>query len=138
MCLRLCHHHEWGWKNLCLKLIHNFHGFEMMVEESKEVFSNLATLSETLELDLQEDSFTELLAVQHEKLTNEVLELEAQIKDRERQEEDVIEERQRFILKPINFSGCCLFRTFLADSFDTILIFCLIIVCMCAHVCVQA
>ena len=67
-----------------------------MVEECKEVFSNLATLSETLELELQEDSFTELLAVQHEKLTNEVLELEAQRKDRERQEEDVIEERQRF------------------------------------------
>ena len=67
-----------------------------MVEESKEVFSNLATLSETLELDLQEDSFTELLAVQHEKLTNELLELEAQRKDRERQEEDVIEQRQRF------------------------------------------
>ena len=67
-----------------------------MVEESKEVFSNLATLSKTLELDLQEDSFTELLAVQHEKLTNELLELEAQRKDRERQEEDVIEQRQRF------------------------------------------
>lgn len=80
------------WKNLCLKLIHNFHGFEKMDEESKEVFSNLVTLRKTLELDLQEHSFTELLAGQHEKLTNEVLmELEAQRKDRERQEEDVAE-----------------------------------------------
>lgn len=43
------------------------------------------TLRKTLELDLQEHSFTELLAVQHEKLTNEVLmEVEAQRKDRER------------------------------------------------------
>lgn len=26
-------------------------------------------------------------------------------------------------------------NTFLADSFDKVLVFCLIIVCMCAHVC---
>ena len=31
------------------------------------------TLSEKLELDLQEDDFVELLAVQHEELTNEDL-----------------------------------------------------------------
>ena len=81
-----------AWNNFCPQLIHNFHGFEKMDEESKEVFSNVVTLSKTLEIDLQEDSFTELLAVQHEKLTNEVLmELEAQRKDRERQEEDVAE-----------------------------------------------
>ena len=85
------------WKNLCLKLIHSFHGFEKMDEESKEVFSNLVTLSEALELDLQEDGFNELLAPQHEKLTKEVLmELEAQRKDRERQEEEIIEELKRF------------------------------------------
>ena len=40
-------------------------------KESKEVFSNLVTLREKLELDLQEDDFIELLAVQHEELTNE-------------------------------------------------------------------
>ena len=34
-----------------------------MGEEFKEVFSNLVTLSKKLELDLQVDSFTELLAV---------------------------------------------------------------------------
>ena len=38
-----------------------------------------------LELDLQEDDFIELLAVQHEELTNEdLMELEAQRKDEER------------------------------------------------------
>ena len=39
-------------------------------EESKEVFSNLVTLFKKLELDLQEDNFTELLFVQHKKFTN--------------------------------------------------------------------
>ena len=41
-----------------------------MDEESKEVFSNLVALSNKLELDLQEDDFTEILAVQHEELTH--------------------------------------------------------------------
>ena len=55
-----------------------------MDEESKEVFSNLVTLSNMLELDLQEDDFIELLAVQHKELTNEdLMELEGQRKDRE-------------------------------------------------------
>ena len=64
-----------------------------MDEESKEVFSNLVALSKKLELDLQEDDFSELLAVQHRELTNEnLMELEAQRKDAERQEEEVTEE----------------------------------------------
>ena len=69
-----------------------------MDEESKEIFSNLVTLGEKLELDLQEDDFTEL-AVQHEELTNEdLMELEAQRKDEERQEEEeVTEEPKRFM-----------------------------------------
>ena len=66
--------------------VHDFRGFEKVDEESKEVFSNPETLSEKLELDVQEDDFTELLAVQHEELTNEdLMELEAQRKDEERQ-----------------------------------------------------
>ena len=40
-----------------------------MSEESKEVFSKLMTLSKKLELNMQEDGFTELLAMQYEKLT---------------------------------------------------------------------
>ena len=68
-----------------------------MNEESKEVFSNLVTLSEKLELDLQEDDFIELLAVQHKELTNEdLMELEAHRKDEERHEEEVTEELMRF------------------------------------------
>lgn len=53
------------WKNLCLQFVHEFCGFEKMDEESKEVFSNLVTLSEKLGVDLQEDNVTELLGVQH-------------------------------------------------------------------------
>ena len=72
------------WKKLCQQFVHDFHGFEKVEEESKEVFSNLVTLSEKLELGLQEDNFIELLAVQHEELTNEdLMELEAQRKDKE-------------------------------------------------------
>ena len=86
------------WKNLCPQFVHNFCAFEKVDEESKEVFSNLVNLSKKLELDLQEDHFTELLAVQHKKLTNEdLIELEAQRKDEERQEEEeVTEELTRF------------------------------------------
>ena len=86
------------WKKLCLQFIHNFRGFEKVDKESKEVFSNLVTLSKKLELDLQEDDFTELLAVQHKELTDEdLMELEAQRKDEERQEEEeVTEEPKRF------------------------------------------
>ena len=67
-------------------------------KESKEVFSNLVTLSKKLELDLQEHDFTELLAVQHEELTNEdLMELEAHRKDKERQEEEVNDIPKRFM-----------------------------------------
>ena len=79
-------------------------------EESKEIFSNLVTLSKKLELDLQEDDFTELLAVQHKELTNEdLMELEAQRKDEERQEEEeVTEELKRFTTQEMarGFSLC--------------------------------
>ena len=44
-----------------------------MDEESKGVVSNLVTLSKKLKLDLQEDNFIELVAVQHKELTNEDL-----------------------------------------------------------------
>ena len=71
-----------------------------MNEESKEVFSNLVTLSEKLELDLQEDDFNELLAVKHEELTNEdLMELEAQRKDKKRQEEEEVTEPKRFTMQ---------------------------------------
>ena len=76
---------------MCMQFVHNFPGFEKVGEESKEVFSNLVTLSEKLQLDLQEDDYIELLVVQYEKLTNEdLMELEAQRKDEERQEEEEV------------------------------------------------
>ena len=49
------------WENLCLQFVHDFLGFEKVEEES--IFGNLVTLSEKLKLDLQEDNFIELLAV---------------------------------------------------------------------------
>ena len=46
-------------------------------------------------LNLQEDSFIELFAMQHEDFTKEdLMELKAQRKDKERQEEEVTEESQ--------------------------------------------
>ena len=86
------------WKKLCPQSVHNFRGFKKVDEESKEVFSNLVTFSKKVELDLQENDFIELLAVQHEALTNEdLMELETQRKDKERQEEEeVTEEPKRF------------------------------------------
>ena len=89
------------WKKLCPQFVHDFGGFEKVDEEPKEVFSNLVTLSEKLELDLQEDDFIELFAVQHEELTNEdLMELETQRKGEERQEEEeATEELKRFTLQ---------------------------------------
>lgn len=49
------------WENLCLQFVHDFLGFEKVEEES--IFGNLVTLSKKLKLDLQEDNFIELLAV---------------------------------------------------------------------------
>ena len=45
-------------------------GFEKVNEESKEVFSDLVTLSEKLDLGLQDNDFIELLAVQPRCLPN--------------------------------------------------------------------
>ncbi|TEA34734.1 hypothetical protein DBR06_SOUSAS20210023, partial [Sousa chinensis] len=87
------------WRKLCPKFVHDFHGFEKVDEEPKEVFNNLVTLSEKLELDLQEGNFIELLAVQHEELTNEdLMELEAQRKDEERQEEEEVTEEPKIFM----------------------------------------
>ena len=74
------------------------------VDESKEVFSNLVTLLEKLELDLQVDNFTEFLAAQQKGLTNEdLMELEARRKDQERQEEEeVAEEPKRFKMQAMS------------------------------------
>ena len=89
------------WKNFCPQFVHDFRGFEKVDKESEKVFNSLVTLSKKLELDLQEDDFIELLAVQHEELTNEnLMELEAQRKDEERQEEEeVTEEPKRFMMQ---------------------------------------
>ena len=54
-----------------------------------------------LEQDLQEVDFIELLAVRHEKLTKgDLMELEAQRKDEERQEEEATEDQ-----RDIQFQG---------------------------------
>ena len=54
-----------AWRNLGPQFVHDFCGFKKVSEEFKEVFSDLVTLSEKLELYLQEDDFTELFAGQH-------------------------------------------------------------------------
>jgi len=93
------------WKKLCLQFVYIFHGFEKVDEEFKEVFSNLMSFSEKLELDLKEDKFLELLVMQPEELV-------AQRKDGERQEEEVTKKKK----KPRRFTvqemarGCSLFE----------------------------
>lgn len=54
------------WKNLFLKFVHGIHGLQKMGKESKDIFNNIVALSKKLELDLQKDDFTELLAVLRE------------------------------------------------------------------------
>ena len=92
------------WKSFCLQFVHSLHGFEKVDEKSKNVSSNLVTLSKKLKLDLQEDNSMELLAVQHGELTNEdLMELEARRKDQERQEEEeVAEEPKRFKMQAMS------------------------------------
>lgn len=52
------------------------------------------------ELEQQKDDFTELLVMQHEKLTNEdLMKPEAERKDEERQQEEVTEETNRFTMQ---------------------------------------
>ena len=72
------------WKNVCPQFVPDFYGFEKMDEKSKEVFNHTGILSEKPELNLQEDSFSELLAAQHEELGNEeLMELETEKGPRE-------------------------------------------------------
>lgn len=61
------------WKNLYPQDIYDFREFEKLNEEYNELISNLVTISDNLEIDLQVDDFTELLEVQHEELTNKDL-----------------------------------------------------------------
>ena len=64
-----------------------------MVHETGLHFHVCASQHIYFKLELQEGQFIELLAMQHEELTNEdLMELEAQRKDKERQEEEVTEE----------------------------------------------
>ena len=93
-----------------VQFAYDFHRFEKVDEESTVSFSNLVTLSKELELDLQEDDFIDLLAVQYEAITNEdLMQLEAQRKDEERQEEEeVTKEPKRFMMQEMA-RGCSLF-----------------------------
>lgn len=60
-------------------------------------------------LELQEDNIIELLDVQHEELTNEdLMELEAQRKDEEREDGKVSEEPKKFMMKEME-NGFSLF-----------------------------
>ena len=57
-------------KILCPWLIYNIFRFEKLYKESREVSSNLVTLSEKLDLGLQDNDFIELLAVKPRCLPN--------------------------------------------------------------------
>ena len=56
----------------------------------QEYWSGVPVHYLNFKLDLQEDDFIEILAMQHKEFTNEdLMELEAQTQDKERQEEEV-------------------------------------------------
>ena len=65
----------------------------IIVHESGLHFHECASQHLSFKLELQEGHFIELLAVQHEEITNEdLMELEAQRKDKKRQEEEEVTE----------------------------------------------
>ena len=82
-----------------MQFAYDFCRFKKANEESKEVLSNLVTLSKKLELDSQEGNFIELFSLQHEFTNKDLMELETQSKDEERQEEDVTEDLKRFMMQ---------------------------------------
>ena len=82
-----------------MQFAYDFCRFKKANEESKEVLSNLVTLSKKLELDPQEGNFVELFSLQHEFTNEDLMELETQSKDEERRGEDVTEELKRFMMQ---------------------------------------
>ena len=60
--------------------LHDFCRFKKANEESKEVLSNLVTLSKKLELDPQEGNFVELFSLQHEFTNEDLMELETRVR----------------------------------------------------------
>ncbi|KAK4303436.1 hypothetical protein Pmani_024543 [Petrolisthes manimaculis] len=77
------------WKKLCPQFVNNFTGFGKVQEE---VVSNLISMSEKLELDLDEQDFREFFDAHAQELTNDELkELEKRRKEVEEVEEEKVE-----------------------------------------------
>ncbi|XP_045137247.1 tigger transposable element-derived protein 1-like [Portunus trituberculatus] len=85
------------WKKLCPQVVHDFTGFENIQQEQEEVVDNLISMSEKLELELEEQDFTEFFDDHDKELSNDELrELEKQRKEAALanfEEEDPNEER---------------------------------------------
>ncbi|XP_045111390.1 tigger transposable element-derived protein 1-like [Portunus trituberculatus] len=80
------------WKKLCPQVVHDFTGFENIQEEQEEVVDNLISMSEKLELELEEQDFTEFFDDHDKELSNDELqELEKQRKEAEEAEEEEVE-----------------------------------------------
>ncbi|KAK4309194.1 hypothetical protein Pmani_010858 [Petrolisthes manimaculis] len=75
------------WKKLCPQYVNNFTSFEKVQEE---VVSNMISMSDKLELDLEEQDFVEFFDAHAKELTNDKLrELEKQRKEGEEEEVEV-------------------------------------------------
>ncbi|XP_068247804.1 tigger transposable element-derived protein 1-like [Palaemon carinicauda] len=86
-------------RSLCSQFVNDFRGFD---QESinKEILSTLVSLSDKLELDLQEEDFEELLESHGEEMSNQdLMELEAQQRVEEEEEEETPVPMKKFETK---------------------------------------
>ncbi|XP_068229516.1 tigger transposable element-derived protein 1-like [Palaemon carinicauda] len=87
------------WRPLCPQFVNDFRGFDQD-GINKEILSTLVSLSDKLELDLQEEDFEELLESYGEELSNQdLMELEAQQRVEEEEEEETPVPMKKFETK---------------------------------------
>ncbi|XP_066445361.1 tigger transposable element-derived protein 1-like [Eleutherodactylus coqui] len=80
------------WKKLCPMFVHDAPSLAKLQAEEQNVVNNLVSISEKLDLHLEEQDFHEYFAVHNQELTNEdLMELENQRKKEEKEDELEVE-----------------------------------------------
>ncbi|XP_066428508.1 tigger transposable element-derived protein 1-like [Eleutherodactylus coqui] len=76
------------WKKLCLMFVHDSPSLAKLQAGEQNVVDNIVSISEKLDLHLEEQDFHEYFAVHNQELTNEdLMELENQRKEEEKEDE---------------------------------------------------